>query len=223
MRDIDLMTSQGQTILTFIGITSLIIPLLVLVIAPIALVVAVGHMLNKLGTDSEIIVMNGAGMSPVAHASAVPRGHARGIAAAGGDQRLSSRRRVCAMLRRWVTEVRADLVTNIVQPGRFIAIEQRPHLPHPRAPAERPAVGTSDRRPPRSRRARHHPRRAGRDREERERHLPDAGKRQHPAARERSSAIRTSSCSIAMPSTCRTSPADRQVVKYSVRERYLWD
>jgi lipopolysaccharide export system permease protein len=28
------------------------------------------------------------------------------------------------MLRRWLTEVRADLVSNIVQPGRFIAIER---------------------------------------------------------------------------------------------------
>ena len=29
------------------------------------------------------------------------------------------------MLRRWITEVRADLVTNIVQPGRFTSIEAR--------------------------------------------------------------------------------------------------
>ena len=64
LRDIDLMTNQGQTILVFLGITGLIIPMLVLVIAPIALVIAVGHVLNKLGTDSEIIVMNAAGMPP---------------------------------------------------------------------------------------------------------------------------------------------------------------
>src|SRR6202161_1558740 len=37
LRGIDLMTSQGQTILTFLGITSLVIPALVLIIAPIAL------------------------------------------------------------------------------------------------------------------------------------------------------------------------------------------
>src|SRR6476469_10029315 len=60
LRDIDLMTNQGQTVLVFIGITGLII----LVIAPIALVVAGSHVLNKLGTDSEIIVMNAAGMRP---------------------------------------------------------------------------------------------------------------------------------------------------------------
>ena len=64
LRDIDLMTNQGQTVLVFVGITSLIIPHLVLVIAPVALVVAVAHILNKLATNSEIIVMNGAGMSP---------------------------------------------------------------------------------------------------------------------------------------------------------------
>src|SRR5512136_480263 len=64
LHDIDLITSQGQSILVFIGITGLIIPLLVLVIAPIALLIAVAHTLNKMSTDSEIIVMNGAGASP---------------------------------------------------------------------------------------------------------------------------------------------------------------
>ena len=53
LRDIDIMTSQGQTILVFVGITGLIIPLLVLVIAPIALLIAVAHVLNKLSNDSK--------------------------------------------------------------------------------------------------------------------------------------------------------------------------
>src|SRR5450756_1760189 len=60
LRDFDLMTNQGQTIVVFVGITGLIIPLLILVIAPIALLIAVAHVLNKLSTDSEIIVMNAA-------------------------------------------------------------------------------------------------------------------------------------------------------------------
>ena len=64
LRDLDLMTSQGQTLLVFIGITSLVIPQLVLVIAPIALMIAAAHVLNKLANDSELIVMNAAGMSP---------------------------------------------------------------------------------------------------------------------------------------------------------------
>ena len=39
LRGIDLMTSQGQTILTFLGVTSLVIPALVLIISPIALMI----------------------------------------------------------------------------------------------------------------------------------------------------------------------------------------
>ena len=64
LRGIDLMTSQGQTIITFLGLTSLVIPALVLIIAPVALMIAISHTLNKLATDSEIIVMNAAGFSP---------------------------------------------------------------------------------------------------------------------------------------------------------------
>src|SRR5258708_14320156 len=64
LRGSDLMKSQGQTILTFLGVTSLVIPALVLIISPIALMIAISHTLNKLATDSEIIVMNAAGFSP---------------------------------------------------------------------------------------------------------------------------------------------------------------
>jgi lipopolysaccharide export system permease protein len=122
LHDIDLITSQGQSILVFVSITGLIIPLLVLVIAPIALLIAVAHTLNKMSTDSEIIVMNAAGMSPwllfraflsvavvvsllvtVVSAYFAPKG--------------------LRMLGDWLTEVRADVVTNLVQPGRFVSIE----------------------------------------------------------------------------------------------------
>ena len=122
LRGIDLMTSQGQTILVFIGITGLIIPLLVLVIAPIALLIAVAHTLNKMSTDSEIIVMNAAGMSPwilfrafmmVALAVSLIVGSISAYFAPKGLR----------MLRDWLTEVRANVVSTIVQPGRFTSIE----------------------------------------------------------------------------------------------------
>ena len=58
LRDIDLMTNQGQSIFVFIGITGLIIPLLVLIIAPIALMIAVAHVLNKLGNDLLCPIIN---------------------------------------------------------------------------------------------------------------------------------------------------------------------
>jgi lipopolysaccharide export system permease protein len=122
LRDIDLMTNQGQTILVFIGITSLVIPQLVMVIAPVALVVAVSHNLHKLAADSEIIVMNGAGMRPwtlLRPFLAVTVVTAVGLAFISAYVAPMSLR----TLRNWITEVRTDLVSNIVQPGRFIAIE----------------------------------------------------------------------------------------------------
>ncbi len=122
LRDIDLMTNQGQTILVFVGITGLIIPLLVLVIAPIALLIAVAHVLNKLSTDSEIIVMNAAGMSPwflfraFMTVAIVVSLMVTVISAYFAPKGLR-------MLRDWLTEVRANVVSTIVQPGRFISIE----------------------------------------------------------------------------------------------------
>jgi len=122
LRDFDLMTSQGQTIVVFVGITGLIIPLLVLVIAPIALLIAVAHVLNKLSTDSEIIVMNASGMSPwfvfrafMAVAIVVSL-FVLAISAYFAPKGLR-------MLRDWLTEVRANVVSTIVQPGRFTSIE----------------------------------------------------------------------------------------------------
>jgi len=122
LRDIDIMTSQGQTILVFVGITGLIIPLLVLVIAPIALLIAVAHVLNKLSNDSEIIVMNAAGMSPwilfraFIAAALVVSLFVGAISAYFAPKGLR-------MLRDWLTEVRANVVSSIVQPGRFTTIE----------------------------------------------------------------------------------------------------
>jgi lipopolysaccharide export system permease protein len=123
LRDLDLMTSQGQTLLVFVGITSLVIPQLVLVIAPIALMIAAAHVLNKLANDSELIVMNAAGMSPWRMFRAF-------LAVAGVVSAmvlvLSAyvSPKCLRDLRRLAAEIRADFVANIVQPGRFISLER---------------------------------------------------------------------------------------------------
>ncbi|HXQ84815.1 MAG TPA: LPS export ABC transporter permease LptF [Xanthobacteraceae bacterium] len=121
MRDFDLITSQRQTLLVFVGITGLIIPLLVMMIAPIALVMAAAHILNKLSSDSEIIVMNAAGVSPwrllrpFLAAAVVVSLLVSVIAAYISPRSLRE-------LRDWGAQVRADILTNIVQPGRFTTI-----------------------------------------------------------------------------------------------------
>jgi len=121
MRDFDLITSQRQTLLVFVGITGMIIPLLVMMIAPIALVMAAAHVLNKLSSDSEIIVMNAAGVSPwrllrpFIAAAAVVSLLVAVIAAYLSPRSLRG-------LRDWGAQVRADILTNIVQPGRFTTV-----------------------------------------------------------------------------------------------------
>src|ERR1700732_1985219 len=123
LRGIDLMTSQGQTILTFLGVTGLAIPVLVLIIAPIALMIAISHTLNKLATDSEIIVMNAAGLSPLRlfrpfiYATVVVALLVAFIAsylAPDGMRRL----------KQWDAEITADVLANILQPGRFAQLDQ---------------------------------------------------------------------------------------------------
>src|SRR5690349_8534215 len=123
LRGIDLMTSQGQTILTFLGITSLVIPALILVISPIALMISISHTLNKLATDSEIIVMNAAGYSPLRlflpffYATCVVSLLVTFIASYLAPDGL---RRI----KLWDAEITADVLTNILQPGRFAQLDK---------------------------------------------------------------------------------------------------
>ena len=121
IREFDLITTQRQTMFVFIGITGLLIPMLVMMIAPISLVLATAHVINKLSSDSEIIVMNAAGVSPWSlfrpflAAGLVVAVLVAAIAVYISPWSLRE-------LRDWITQVRADILTNIVQPGRFTTV-----------------------------------------------------------------------------------------------------
>ncbi len=122
VRDLDLIT-KGQTAWAFLGVMSLAIPQLVLIIAPIALVIAAAHTLNRLATNSELIVLNAAGMSPwrlfraFMAAAAVVAVMVLILNAYISPLCLRELRNIAA-------RVRADFVANIVQPGRFIPLER---------------------------------------------------------------------------------------------------
>jgi lipopolysaccharide export system permease protein len=122
LRDIDLMTNEGQNIFAFVGITGLIIPLLVMIIAPMAFMVAMAYVLNRLDADSELIVMNAAGIPPwqmfrpfLAVAGIVALMQIA-LAAYVSPKGLRA-------MRDWTTEVRTDLVASILQAGRFTLLE----------------------------------------------------------------------------------------------------
>jgi lipopolysaccharide export system permease protein len=122
LRNIDLMTNQGQSVLIFVSITGLIIPLLMLLIAPIALTIAVAHVLNRLGNDSELIVMNAAGMSPWRiFRPFLAVGVVVALMVAAISVYISPK--CLRELRMWITSVRADVITNSIQPGRFLVMD----------------------------------------------------------------------------------------------------
>ena len=152
LREIDLMTNQRQTVLVFLGITGLLIPMLMLVIAPIALVVAVGYTLNRLNTDSEIVVMNAAGMSPwrifrpFLMTTVVVSALVAVISAYVAPKGLRE-------LRSWATKVKADFVINVIQPGRFTPIERGLvlHIRERRPDGQLLGIFIDDRRDPKER------------------------------------------------------------------------
>ncbi|MEP1576605.1 LPS export ABC transporter permease LptF [Roseibium album] len=122
LRQLDLVTSKGQTIVQFIGITMLALPFLIMIVAPFALMLALILVLNALSGDSELIVIDASGgsrflvLKPVllfSFAVMLLIGSLSLYIAPGG----------LAQLRTEITRVRADLVANIVKPGKFISVE----------------------------------------------------------------------------------------------------
>lgn len=119
LRQLDLVTSQGQTIIAFLAITSLTMPTLVLVIAPAALFIATAYTLLKLNGDSEIVVMSAAGMSHwrVLRALIVLALIVSAFCATLAIEVVPASLR---SFRDQVSRVRADVVSFVAQPGRFI-------------------------------------------------------------------------------------------------------
>jgi lipopolysaccharide export system permease protein len=123
LREIDLITGQGQTILVFLGITSLLIPILMLIMAPLSMAIAVAYTLIKLNSDSELVVMSAAGISPwrlfrpflwLAILVALMVGFLSAYLAPKLQRVMTEQ----------ISRVRADVVANIVRPGSFTTIER---------------------------------------------------------------------------------------------------
>ncbi|MCV0425684.1 MAG: LPS export ABC transporter permease LptF [Roseibium sp.] len=122
LRQLDLVTSKGQTIVQFIGITMLALPFLIVIVAPFALMIALILVLNSLSGDSELIVIDASGgsrflvLKPVMLFSFI-------VMLLTASMSLYFAPLGLAQLRTEITRVRADLVANIVKPGRFITVE----------------------------------------------------------------------------------------------------
>ncbi len=123
LRDFDLLTSKGQSILMFLSVTAMVLPSLVMVIAPVALFAAIVFALNKLNTDSELISMTASGMSPWQ----IMRPFAALTlltACFVGMMSLWLMPWGFINLRNLLTKVRADFLANIVVEGQFTTLDR---------------------------------------------------------------------------------------------------
>lgn len=123
LRRFDLLATQGQSLFVFLNVTALALPMLMLVIAPIALFIAVLFTLNRLSADSELIVMNAAGVSrwrifkPLMILTLIVASLSMIVSAEVGPWTLRT-------LREQIARVNADIVSNVAVPGRFMSLEK---------------------------------------------------------------------------------------------------
>ncbi len=124
LRQLELLTSQGQSAGRFLIMTTLALPSLLALIAPFALLIASIHVLNRLGSDSELIVMTAGGgtvwqlLRPLALLAVLV---AIGISAVNHYAGPWSQR----LLREYTMLVRTDLIGQVIQPWRFTEPEPR--------------------------------------------------------------------------------------------------
>ncbi|MEN3930535.1 LPS export ABC transporter permease LptF [Microvirga sp. W0021] len=122
LRQLDFITNKGQTILIFLYATSLSLPGLVTLIAPVALFIATLYTLNKLNSDSELIIMTAAGFPPRRLLKPfLILGTAVCILVAFMTLYLMPV--TSQILRNLVTQVRADFVSNVVKEGQFTTLD----------------------------------------------------------------------------------------------------
>jgi len=123
LRQLDVVTSKGQTIGLFLELTLLAIPFLMLLTAPIALVMAMVTVYNSFNGDSELVVMSAAGNSrwqllkPSLILGVLVTIAMLGVSTYVAPVGLKS-------VRILITKVRADVIATVLQPGRFMSIEQ---------------------------------------------------------------------------------------------------
>ncbi|MCO5093236.1 LPS export ABC transporter permease LptF [Bosea sp. (in: a-proteobacteria)] len=122
LREVDLVTGKGQTVLIFLTVTLLSLPALIAGIAPVALFMSTLYTLNRLNGDSELIVMNAAGVAP----QRITRPFlvlTVMTALAVAWMTVSVMPASFRMLRDLITLIRADFVANVVKEGQFVSLD----------------------------------------------------------------------------------------------------
>ncbi len=122
LRQLNVVTSQGQDVWMLVKMTTLALPNLMAIIAPFSLLIAAIHTLNRLNGDSELIVMTASGATvwraarPLLLLAMLV---ALGVAFVNHVAMPWS----LQLLRKYVVQVRTDILTQVIQPGQFSSPE----------------------------------------------------------------------------------------------------
>jgi lipopolysaccharide export system permease protein len=122
LRELDLILSQGQGFTLFLKMTFLSIPSLMALIAPNAMLMASLYTLDRMNGDSELIVMTAAG-APIWRIAGPFVLLASMVCVAILLSNLYVVPASARALRALITQVRTDVVSQVLQPGRFSSTE----------------------------------------------------------------------------------------------------
>lgn len=122
LRQLNVVTAQGQDVWMLIRMTTLALPNLMAIIAPFSLLIASIHTLNRLNGDSELIVLTASGgtvwraAKPLLMLALLV---ALGVSFVNHLAMPWSLR----LLREYIVQVRANILTQVIQPGTFSSPE----------------------------------------------------------------------------------------------------
>lgn len=120
---IDLVTDSGQSALTFFEIATLILPSIIPIVIPFALIIAVAQTLSVMNTDSELVVIAAAGSSRLTIIRPVILlALAASVVSFAVDNGVDPYARERG--RQLVAAARADLLSLVIQEGTFRKIDE---------------------------------------------------------------------------------------------------
>jgi lipopolysaccharide export system permease protein len=122
LKQLDLIVSQGQGFVLFLKMTFLTLPSLMALIAPNAILMASLYTLDRMNGDSELIVMTAAG-APVWRIGAPFVLLASMVCVVILICNLWVMPASMRALRGLITQVRTDVISQVLQPGRFSSTE----------------------------------------------------------------------------------------------------
>ena len=122
LKQLDLIVSQGQGFVLFLKMTVLTLPSLMALIAPNAMLMASLYTLDRMNGDSELIVMTAAG-APIWRIGAPFVLLASMVCVVILICNLWVMPASMRALRALITQVRTDVISQVLQPGRFSSTE----------------------------------------------------------------------------------------------------